>query len=323
MVHTVGMISSYQGLHQWDWLWSQTPHPCGRWGNIQILAPAQNPDYLLLYNFHDFPIDPAPIPLWQRWRRSRRAQRAQQLARNAQMRDRLTQLPQERMISIVREPPFPEKKGDRIRHYVQAQDYCGRVFGPDDWAPIPHDMPAIWYYNRSFQDLNSLPAPMKTERCCWITSGIARTVHHRRRLDFLRLARTAQVPFDLYGRDLPPDLESRGTVFNKANILAPYYYNLAIENYADNDWYVSEKLWDALLGWCLPIYYGGSAADRLLPPGSFLRLPSLDRAGVAYIQEVTANLDAWHEAREAIAEARQIILHKLNLVNWLSELIDS
>jgi hypothetical protein len=75
------------------------------------------------------------------------------------------------------------------------------------------------------------------------------------------------------------------------------------------------------LAWCLPIYHGGSAADKLLPPGSFLRLPSLDEKGVAYIQEVTSTLDAWHEAREAMAEARQIILHKLNLLEWLSNFV--
>ncbi|MEM8806901.1 MAG: glycosyltransferase family 10, partial [Cyanobacteria bacterium P01_G01_bin.38] len=100
-------------------------------------------------------------------------------------------------------------------------------------------------------------------------------------------------------------------------------YNLAIENYADNQWYVSEKLWDALLAWCLPIYYGGVAADQLLPKGSFLRLPSLDEKGVQYIREVIASPDLWHERRDAIAEARQVILHKLNLLNWLSEYVEN
>jgi Glycosyltransferase family 10 (fucosyltransferase) C-term len=109
---------------------------------------------------------------------------------------------------------------------------------------------------------------------------------------------------------------------NKWHSMAPYSYNLAIENYADNSWYVSEKLWDALLAWCLPIYYGGSAADKLLPPGSFLRLPSLDEKGVAYIQDVIATPDIWHERKAAISEARQIILHKLNLLNWLSEFVE-
>jgi hypothetical protein len=71
----------------------------------------------------------------------------------------------------------------------------------------------------------------------------------------------------------------------------------------------------------LPIYYGGPAADKLLPKGSFLRLPSMDEKGLKYIQEVTATPDAWHEAKEAIAEARNIILHELNLLNWLSNYV--
>ena len=92
--------------------------------------------------------------------------------------------------------------------------------------------------------------------------------------------------------------------------------------FAENDWYVTEKLWDALLAWCLPIYYGGAAADKLLPPGSFLRLPSLDAKGIAYIKEMITSEEAWHEAKAAIAEARQVILHKLNLLAWLSEYVD-
>jgi hypothetical protein len=53
-----------------------------------------------------------------------------------------------------------------------------------------------------------------------------------------------------------------------------------------------------------------------------LRLPSLDEQGLKYLQEVTANADAWHEAKKAIAEARQIILHKLNLLTWLSNYVE-
>ncbi|MCY7285118.1 MAG: glycosyltransferase family 10, partial [Cyanobacteria bacterium CAN_BIN43] len=145
--------------------------------------------------------------------------------------------------------------------------------------------------------------------------------NHRQRLAFLKLLQDNRLNFDLYGRNLPIWSNSFGSVANKSHALAPYYYNLAIENYADNGWYVSEKLWDALLSWCLPIYYGGSAADKLLPPGSFLKLPSLDEQGLRYIQEVTATPDAWYAAKDAIAEARQIILHKLNLVNWLSDFV--
>jgi hypothetical protein len=47
----------------------------------------------------------------------------------------------------------------------------------------------------------------------------------------------------------------------------------------------------------------------------------LDEKGVEFIKEVVATADYWHEAREKIAEARQLILHELNLLNWLSKFV--
>ena len=50
----IGMIASYPGLNQSDWLWQQTPQNFGNWGNIQMLANSPQPDFLLMYQF-DFP----------------------------------------------------------------------------------------------------------------------------------------------------------------------------------------------------------------------------------------------------------------------------
>ena len=68
-----------------------------------------------------------------------------------------------------------------------------------------------------------------------------------------------------------------------------------------------------------PAYYGGGAAAKLLPSDSFLRLPSLDEKGIAYIRDIISSPEAWHEAKEAITEARHSILHELNLLNWLEK----
>jgi hypothetical protein len=311
---TIGMVSSYVGLNPSpiDWLWQQSPYPFGQWNNIQIEASAENPDFLLLYQF-DFPRPSQP-------KKSLRSM-LRKPTPLPDIRERFRGVPHDRAIYLLREPPLPEIVDITKANYANASQYCAHVSGPDDFAPVPDYMPAIWYLGNSFRELNDMPPPEKVKTCSWITSGISRTENHRKRLAFLKLLQDNAVDFDLYGRDLPPWSHNRGRMNGKWYGLAPYYYNLSIENYAENDWYVTEKLWDALLSWCLPIYYGGSAADKLLPPGSFLRLPSLDEKGLKYIQEVTATRDAWHEAKAAIAEARQVILHKLNLVNWLSEYV--
>lgn len=311
----VGMASGYADLNPSpaDWLWMQSPAAFGHWSNIQMQGPHDQPDFLLLYQF-DFPQPPKPLSWRNRWR-------GQKPVVPVDPRSQLRGVPKDRTICLLREPPLPEIQPINQWNYQQASQYCGYVSGPDDAAPVPDYMPAIWYVSNSFRDLNELPPPPKVRRCSWITSGINRTASHQQRLAFLRLLRDRELPFDLYGRDLPAWAQANGKIGGKWYGMSPYYYNLAIENYAENDWYVSEKLWDSLLSWCLPIYYGGGAATKLLPSGSFLRLPSLDEKGLAYIQAVIATPDAWYEAKEAIAEARQIILHKLNLLNWLSDYV--
>jgi hypothetical protein len=313
----IGMISAYPGLNQSDWLWQQTPNPFGVWKNIQILAQADKPDFFLLYNFNQFPVAPQKkkFSLKYKWVQKRYE------AEKGVIQEKLRGVPKERIIFLWREPPLKEVLQRTLTTYERAEEYCGYISGPDDYAPHPDYMPAIWYHANSFRDLNDMNPPQKVSTCSWITSGVNRTENHQKRLDFLKLLQSGDLKFDLYGRGLPDWTQSNGELKNKWYGMAPYYYNLTIENFAENDWYVSEKLWDALLGWCLPIYYGGSAADKLLPPGSFLRLPSLDEKGLAYIKEVTSTPDAWHEAKPAIAEARQIILHKLNLLEWLSSYV--
>ncbi len=307
-----GMITSYPGADQGDWLWQQTPEPFGIWGNIQMLANAPSPDFLLMYQF-DFPRGGKQVSWLDRLRRRQPPE--------PDIRTKLRGVPKERIIYLIREPPLEEIAHITKANYEQAKLYCGYVSGPDDFAPTPDYMPAIWYHGNSFRELNEMPPPAKCRPASWITSGISRSANHRRRLDFLRLLQERGLDFDLYGRNLPTWAKSKGTLKNKWHAMAPYYYNLAIENYAENDWYVSEKLWDSLLAWGLPIYYGGPAADKLLPPGSFVRLPSLDEKGVEFIKEIIATPERWHAAREAIAEARQIILHELNLLNWLSNFV--
>jgi len=313
-IKTIGMISSYQNLDKrCDWLWQQTPHQFGVWGNIQMQALVPKPDFLLMYQF-DFP-QPTQEKSWLN--SFRKQQQKSQLNIDSLLRG----VSKEQGIYLLREPPLDEVLERNKQNYQQAQKYCSYVSGPDDFAPTPDYMPAIWYHSNSFRELNEMPPPEKVASCSWITSGISRTANHRQRLQFLQSLQASGIKFDLYGRGLPAWATTPRELGNKWYGMAPYYYNLAIENYADNNWYVSEKLWDAILAWCLPIYYGGPAADKLLPPGSFLRLPSLDEKGIAYIQEVTATPDAWYAAKEAISEARQIILHKLNLLNWLSEFV--
>jgi hypothetical protein len=316
---TVGMMSSYVGLNPTpvDWLWSQTPNHFGGWKNIELQATATNPEFMLMYNFHDFPETPQ-----QHWNPLRMQRRMQRYEKNkANLEQKLRGVTPDRTMFLLREPPLPEVEPKHLIWYEQAKAYANYVSAPDDAAPTPAYMPAIWYISNPFDELDKGPVPQKIKTLSWITSGIDRSANHMKRLEFLRMVHEAPMECDFYGKNLPA-WTNAAPINNKWHGMAPYYYNLTVENYADNDWYATEKMWDSLLCWCLPIYYGGSAVDKLLPPESFLRLPSMDEKGIAYIKEVTASPDAWYEAKDAIAEARKIVLHKLNLVNWIAEYVE-
>ncbi len=312
-LRTVGMLSSYPRLEQSDWLWQQTPEPMGVWGGVQMVSQHPSPDFLLLYNFHHFPVLPPRKLVSLSYWRSQRSYPQQM----ANLQARLRGVPPERTIFLWREPPLAEELDKTLAIYDRAKPYCNYISGPDDYAPCPGYMPAIWYHSNAFRELADLPAPIKLKNCSWILSGVNRSANHQHRLNFLRQLRQSDLDCDIYGLNLPDYAKAKGYLQNKWHGMAHYYYNLAIENYTDNRWYVSEKLWDALLAWCLPIYFGGSGADQLIPPESFLRLPSLDAKGIDYIKEVTASPEIWQQRLPAIAQARQIILHKLNLLAWL------
>ncbi|NET59243.1 MAG: hypothetical protein F6K47_24815, partial [Symploca sp. SIO2E6] len=146
----VGMISSYKGLKPSpvDWLWKQTPHPCGVWGNIQMMASAPKPDFLLLYNFNDFT---SPNPQQRRFRNLLKSFRTEPETNQPNIQAKLRGVPQERIVALVREPPFPKMQQHRITVYQQAQQYCGYVSGPDEFAPTPDYMPRVKWSASSCQ----------------------------------------------------------------------------------------------------------------------------------------------------------------------------
>lgn len=80
---------------------------------------------------------------------------------------------------------------------------------------------------------------------------------------------------DVYGRDWPRGValgesQDKSWQENKAEILKGYRFNLCMEN-TDFDYYVTEKIWDAINARCLPIYRGsGEKIYEDFERGSFI-----------------------------------------------------
>jgi len=76
----------------------------------------------------------------------------------------------------------------------------------------------------------------------------------------------------------------------KFEILQDYHFNLCFEN-TIAPYYCTEKIWDAIIGGCLPIYYGGqnSTIYEDFPPNSFLDYCQFHDPGelFQYIEKMT------------------------------------
>ncbi|MFA6133503.1 MAG: glycosyltransferase family 10 [Phycisphaerae bacterium] len=224
------------------------------------------------------------------------------------VREELTvQCPPEHVWAMIQEPP--------VRYHVglhKGQPAFRRVYMTKPSLKGPryiHSHTALpWWVNRSYDELVVCPVPEKTRDLSWITSNNRHLPGHRLRMQFLANIQKS-IRFDLFGRGFH-------FIEDKWDGLAPYRYSLAIENYSGPD-YWTEKLADCYLAWSMPIYYGCTNIETYFPPESMVRI-DITRPDVADQIRQTLSSDLWRQRRDAIAEARQLILNKYQLFPFLA-----
>lgn len=294
-----------------DDVWNQCDGPHGLHSSLRFLLNDRTADHLVCLGL---PISPSGAPrhrgLSRRWSRLRGTYEFDRacLAFAALHR------PPEDITVLFLEPasniPPP--------YYAAAQKFARFVGAPDPRAPVPTRLPAWWWIDEPCTHLRAEPPPDdKPVPLACVTSGKTDLPGHAERLDFIRAARAAGIDVQIFGRNLPADLAPHVPVRSKNLALRPARFTLVLENDAAGDLYVSEKLWDPLLCWSLPIYHGSRAADSMIPTDAFIRLPDLGPAGKAVLRDTLANPNLWRERLHAIAEARRRILSDLRLVEWI------
>lgn len=295
-----------------DWLWSQCDGEMGRDGDLQVAHQDRTADHAFCFNLPFFPKGAGKLP---RWKRLLHKLRGDYRTHKADLAFEMLATPRERTSMLLYEPPPIAQN-----FYAPSLKHCARVFACDPAAPAPIKhvtLPAFWML---MEDVKSLRAQQPREPevpLAAIISGKTALDGHSHRLEFLRRLRRAGVPLELFGMGLPGDLQGRGGVGSKGQVMRAARCTLAIENYAEGDLYVTEKLWDPLLSWSVPLYYGPRAADRLVPPECFIRLPDLADAGVETVRAAIADPMVRAKRLDAIAEARRRCLDELRLPLWL------
>ncbi len=168
-----------------------------------------------------------------------------------------------------------------------------------------------WSVLRSYDELLSAKPEPKTADLSWVTSNKGYLEGHRRRLFFLAWIRE-RVEFDLFGHGFNP-------IADKWDGVAPYRYSIAFENH-QSPYYFTEKIMDCFVCRTLPIYFGSPDIGRYFPARSFVKLDPDDPEADRRIKEVLAS-DLYEESKDAVEEARWLVLNKYNMIARLSNLM--
>ena len=165
---------------------------------------------------------------------------------------------------------------------------------------IHHPLAIPWQVERSYDFLKASDVfSFKEKQLSFITSNYEARKGHRQRLNFLRQIQ-GKLEFDLWGRGFK-------NMHDKAEGLLPYKYTLVVENSSYRN-YWSEKLADAYLCGCLPIYYGCSNVSEYFPETALIKVDiHQPKKAIKIIQEAIRD-NEWEKRKQTIEIARQKVL---------------
>lgn len=163
----------------------------------------------------------------------------------------------------------------------------------------------FWFVGRDFASCQMpVTAPKgKLVSACISAKQMGHT-RHRDRFNLMTALAKSVPGLDWYGRGVRP-------FWHKFEVLDPYKYHVTVENHiAPHHW--SEKIADAFLCECLPFYAGDPLLDEVFPTESFIPIPIDDPIEAARIVNAAVAAGEYEKRREAVLEAKRLILEKYN-----------
>ena len=173
----------------------------------------------------------------------------------------------------------------------------------------------LWFNGRMrYAETASAVMPRKDRIVSAVCSAkqMRHTSHGARYRLVSRLAR--EVPgFDWFGFGVKP-------MEKKYEAMDAYRYHVAVENHIGaHHW--TEKLADAFLSECLPFYAGDPAIGEVFPAESVIPIPIDDPDEAVRIVRSAIAAGEYEKRREAVLEAKRLVLTKYNFWAQVIELI--
>ena len=169
-------------------------------------------------------------------------------------------------------------------------------------------------FSKDYDELKSMTSIPKTKLLSVVSSAKIMSEGHRKRLEFARRLKTHfGDKIDLFGRGLDE-------IEDKWDALANYQYHVAIENSMVKD-YWTEKISDAFLAGCHPIYHGCPNITDYFPAGSLTSIDINDPEKAIAVIEACIARKSYESSLPLIWEARRMVLDRYNLFPLIADYI--
>ena len=213
---------------------------------------------------------------------------------------------------------------DQFHNIVTAQKYQHKA------ANIIRDYWGLWFVGLEFYPggrivlnpsydydaMTIMELPKKEKLISVITSNKTMCDGHIKRIKFVeRLKEYFGDSVDVYGRGI-------NDFVDKADVLIPYKYHIAIENSSQDD-YVTEKLLDPYLTYTYPIYYGAPNVEKYFSSDS-LSVIDINRPEEAIrIIETVMQEQRFEKHLNQIKAMREKVINEYNVFNKMTSIIKS
>lgn len=221
--------------------------------------------------------------------------------------------------SEIHENQFPKENLEVVGHLPSLSLFIKEPDGIKFHRSIPY---VHFHHMATYDQLNSINETKRSKQICSITSGLNGIPGYQKRRQFFEDFSFANSNFDLFGKfsKFAVAISSyRGPCIFKWKTVSQYKYSLVIENSGD-DYYISEKIFDALICGSMPIYHGSAKILEILPKEWFYYLPSLDASEISKLNAFIAT-DAYKTVSDNRAEICKTIYEKFSFYSALDKLI--
>jgi hypothetical protein len=176
-----------------------------------------------------------------------------------------------------------------ISHLEPSEFISGEFFDlPDTKITHIKSIPHVHFHHMASESELMTISEEKSKLLCSVVTGFNGVPGYKDRQAFLEKLSATTPDFDLYGRygkTIQRMSSYRGFSTIKYQTIGAYKYSLTIEN-TNEDWYISEKIFDALMCGCMPIYHGTERIFDLIPHDWFYYLPDLSDHSIKLVNQL-------------------------------------